>query len=125
MVLVYFQMNEGFGNDFQYGFPGDLLFIYEPNQMDLRTPNFLREQIGIKSFSIARASQNCVDSLAAEFLTSGFLIDLALRKKLVDPATMDWLLNCVCFSSKLEVVEAAFNALWAFITSEQNVSSIF
>ena len=112
------QMNEGFGNDFPDGFPGESFFIHEEEQVDLTTPKYLKELLGLKSRNRQTISSSYeVDSLTTGFLTSGFLTDLALHKSSIDSSLMDWLLNCICFSSNFEVIEAAFNALWTFTMS--------
>ena len=116
-------MNEGFGNDFPDGFPGEALFSFEPNPLDLRTPIYVRELMGMKQCNTKNTPQNDTDSLTDELLMSGFLIDLSLSKKNIDASTLDWLLNCICFSSKTEIIEASFNSLWAFMKTTKVVGT--
>ena len=112
-------MNEGFENDFQDGYPGEVLFVYQPSSLNLQTPTFITELMGV---SIARSSPlHETDPLTDEFLLSGFLVDLSVLKKNIDPCVMDWLLRCMCFSSKFEVIEAAYKAAWALFTSSNMV----
>ena len=116
-------MNEGFGNDFPDGFPGDVLFFYQPCSVDLQPPKCIKELMGVQTSGTRNIPSNETDPLTEEFLMSGFLIDLVMFKKNVDPCILDWLLRCMCFSTNFEVIEASYNALWAFVASSNEVGS--
>jgi len=113
------KMNDGFGNDFSDGFPGEKVFIYQPSPVDLQTPNCIKSLMGFKT-SAKSIPSNDTDPLTDEFLMSGSLVDLIVFDKSIDPCVMDWLLSCICFSPKFEVIDATYNGLWA-ITRLKNL----
>ena len=112
-------MNDGFGNDFPDGFPGEKVFIYQPSPVDLQTPNYIKSLMGFTT-SAKSIPSNDTDPLTDEFLMSGSLVDLIVFDKSIDPCVMDWLLSCICFSPKFEVIDATYNGLWA-ITRLKNL----
>ena len=117
-------MNDGLVNDFMDGYAGEPLFIHEPIPADLTTPVFVQKLIGVDEHFVQQKSpQTDVDLLTKEFLLSGFLVDMRLFKKKVEPTVMEWLLSCICSSSDCDVVEGAFNAFWAIVMSKDLVTT--
>ncbi|XP_065071838.1 SMC5-SMC6 complex localization factor protein 2-like [Rhopilema esculentum] len=113
------RMNDGLVNDFMDGYAGEPLFIHEPIPADLTTPVFIQKLIGVDEHFVQQKSpQADVDLLTKEFLLSGFLVDMRLFKKKVEPSVMEWLLSCICHSSDCDVTEGAFNAFWAIVMSK-------
>ena len=113
IYLYALQMNDGFENDFPDGFPGERLFIYQPCPVDLQTPNCITSFMRVKTSDRRSFPSNDTDPLTDEFLMSGSLVDLVVFGRSIDPCVMDWLLRCICFSPKCEVIDASYNALWA------------
>ena len=98
------------------------MFIYKCEPADLSTPKEIAILLGVSDkepkSDLPRIE---VDPLVKEILMCGFLIDIAMLKD-IDESIIDWLLTCICHSSDPEIIEGAFKAYWAIISSRKMVS---
>ena len=61
-----------------------------------------------------------LDMCGKEMLLGGLLTDIAVLKD-IPQSIMNWLLDCMCHSTDLNVMEAAFRTYWTIIVSKRQV----
>eukprot|EP00794_Sanderia_malayensis_P005516 gene5516-6201_t len=107
------EATEGFLNDFPDGFPGEQIFIYKSQSVELCIPDVLKDLLD--SPNEEHRGTIPMDSVIQSTLTSGFLVDLVTFKDIND-SVIDWLISCICQSSDYQILEGALKAFWAIIT---------